>query len=41
MKLFETPEMEIVKFEVADVVTTSDAQETPGYEPSFGLGNCA
>lgn len=37
MRLFETPEMEIVVLTVADVVTTSE----PGYEPSFGMGNCA
>ena len=36
MKRFEIPELEVVKLEVADVVTTS-----LDYEPSFGLGNCA
>lgn len=38
MKLFETPELEVVKFAVTDVITTSGEDE--GYEPSFGMGNC-
>ena len=37
MRLFETPELEIVMLSVADVVTTSEQE----WEPSFGMGNCA
>lgn len=29
MKKFETPEIEILDFEVADVVTTSDGNDEP------------
>lgn len=39
MKLFETPELEVVKMAVSDVITASGDEEE-GYEPSFGMGNC-
>lgn len=39
MKLFENPEMEVIKFAVSDVITTSGGEDE-GYEPSFGMGNC-
>ena len=39
MKLFETPELELIKFAVEDVITTStvDDEEPPMIE---NVGNC-
>lgn len=41
MKKFETPEVEIIRFAMMDVITVSATEEEDeGYEPSFGLGDC-
>lgn len=39
MKLFEAPELEVIKFAVADVITAS-TEEDEGPPPSMGAGNC-
>lgn len=39
MKFFEAPEVEVIKFTVADVITTS-GEEDEGLEAVMGLGNC-
>lgn len=38
MKKFMTPEVELVKFAMMDVITTSYEEEEE--EPMMGLGNC-
>lgn len=40
MKKFMTPEVELVKFAMMDVITTSNVEEEEE-EPVMGLGNCA
>ena len=40
MKLFEAPELEVIKFAVTDVITTSVEEEDDGGLPVAGLGNC-
>ena len=41
MKKFETPEVEIIRMAMMDVIATSvEEEEDEGYEPSFGMGNC-
>lgn len=37
MKMFEIPELEVIKFTVTDVITAS---EDDGGLPVAGLGNC-
>ena len=37
MKKYNNPEIEIVKLEVNDVITTSPGTETPWYEESDGI----
>lgn len=37
MKLFETPELEVIKFAVTDVITASEDDAPPA---APGLGNC-
>lgn len=39
MKLFETPELEVVKFVVNDMITTS-IEEEDGPPTAPGLDNC-
>ena len=39
MKKFQTPEVEMIKFAVVDVITTS-TEEDEGPPPSMGMGNC-
>ena len=41
MKKFMTPEVELVKFAMMDVITTSNGYEEEEEEPVMGLGNCA
>lgn len=36
MKLFEMPEIDVMKFAVEDVITTSNGEEEPAPMPSGG-----
>lgn len=46
MKKFQTPEVELVKFAMIDVIATSTEEPAPtddpfaGIDPVMGLGNC-
>ena len=33
MKYFEEPKMEVLKFSVQDIITTSEVEEEPTYDP--------
>lgn len=42
MKKFQTPEVELIKFAMIDVIATSavEEEEEEGPPPTMGLGNC-
>lgn len=40
MKLFETPELEVIKFAVTDVITTSMPEDDDPPPASYGQTNC-